>query len=179
MALISCTFTRTCWPAFCTLPSKMCATPSCFAICGKFSGALLKCCVEVREITFKSATLIKAIGPEMGISGCFDQLHVHAHGVTALLHAAFQNVGNAKLLGDLPQILRRALIVLGRSARDDLQIGDLGESGQNLVLDPIGEVGVRSIVTEVFKRKDGDRLAVDLRCRWSLLSLFDRFLRVQ
>src|SRR5881398_2457623 len=95
----------------------------------------------------------------MGISGCLDQLHVHAHGVTALLHAAFQNVGNAKLLGDLPQILRRALIVLGRSARDDLQIGDLGQSGQNLVLDPIGEVGVRSIVTEVFK----GRTAIDLR----------------
>src|SRR5437016_12071291 len=72
-----------------------------------------------------SVSLRSKLSAQMGISGCFDQLHVHAHGVTALLHAAFQNVGNAKLLGDLPQILRRALIVLGRSARDDLQIGDL------------------------------------------------------
>ena len=28
--------------------------------------------------------------------GCFDQLHVDAHGVAALLHAAFQDVGDPK-----------------------------------------------------------------------------------
>ena len=39
---------------------------------------------------------IKSIGPQMGIIGCFDQLHVHPHGVAALLHAAFQDVGDAK-----------------------------------------------------------------------------------
>ena len=44
---------------------------------------------------------IKAIGPNMGIVGRFDQLHVYAHGVATLLHASFQNVGHAKLLCDL------------------------------------------------------------------------------
>ena len=34
---------------------RMFATPSCLAISSKFSGALLKRCVEVREITFRSA----------------------------------------------------------------------------------------------------------------------------
>jgi len=40
--------------------SRMFVTPSCFAIAGKFSGALLKCCVDVREITFRSATFANA-----------------------------------------------------------------------------------------------------------------------
>ena len=40
-ALINCTFTRTVPAFFCTLPSRMWATPSCFAISGRFSGALL------------------------------------------------------------------------------------------------------------------------------------------
>src|SRR5216117_1945894 len=39
----------------------MWATPSCFAIWGRFPGVLLKCCVDVREITFRSATLAKRV----------------------------------------------------------------------------------------------------------------------
>ena len=59
---------------------------------------------------------IKAIGPNMGISGRFDQLHGHVHGITLLLHASFQDVGDAKLPGDFWQIFRRALITLSRCA---------------------------------------------------------------
>jgi hypothetical protein len=40
-ALISCTLTRTASPLLCKLPSTMWATPSCLAISGRFSGALL------------------------------------------------------------------------------------------------------------------------------------------
>ena len=47
---------------------------------------------------------IKSISPKMGIIGCFDQLHVHAHCIAALLHAALKNVGDAKLLRDLGQV---------------------------------------------------------------------------
>jgi len=39
-ALISCTLTRTVSALFCTLPSRMWATPSCFAISRRFFGAL-------------------------------------------------------------------------------------------------------------------------------------------
>src|SRR5438067_11136284 len=39
----------------------MLATPSCFAIWGRLSGVLLKCCVEVREMTFRSATFAKRV----------------------------------------------------------------------------------------------------------------------
>ena len=68
---------------------------------------------------------IKRIGPEMGIIRRFDQLHVHAHGIAALLHAAFQDVSYAKLPGDLRQVFRRALVMLRRCTRDDFQVSDL------------------------------------------------------
>ena len=44
---------------------------------------------------------IKCVGPNMRIGGGIDQLHVHAHGVAAPLHAAFQYMGDAKLPGDV------------------------------------------------------------------------------
>src|SRR5262249_53085528 len=56
-ALINCTLTRTWSATFCTLPSRMFATPSCFAISRRLLGLLWYCRVEVREITFKSAIL--------------------------------------------------------------------------------------------------------------------------
>jgi len=69
---------------------------------------------------------IEGIGPKMGIIDRFDQLHVHADGVAALLHTSFQDVSDAKLAGDLAQVFRRAFVMLRRCARDDLQVGDLG-----------------------------------------------------
>ena len=92
----------------------------------------------------------------MGIIGCFDQLHVHAHGVAALLHASFQDVGDAKLPGDLGQIFRRAFVMLRGCARDHLQIRDLGQARQNFLLDAVGKVGVGFVFAPVFKRKHRD-----------------------
>ena len=39
-----------------------------------------------------------------------------AHSVACLLHAAFQDVGDAKLLGDFRQVFRRAFVMLGGCA---------------------------------------------------------------
>ena len=62
----------------------------------------------------------------MGVIGRFDQLHVHAHDLAALLHASFQDVGDAELLCDLGQVVRRAFVMLRGSPRDYLQVRDLG-----------------------------------------------------
>jgi hypothetical protein len=55
---------------------------------------------------------IKSIGPKMGLINRFNQLHIHTHGIAALLHPSFQNVGNAKLPSNLGQVVRRAFIML-------------------------------------------------------------------
>jgi hypothetical protein len=68
---------------------------------------------------------VVGVGPKVRIIGCFDQLHVHAHGVADLLHSSFHNVSDAKLLGDLRQVFRRGFIMLRGCPGNDLQIGDL------------------------------------------------------
>ena len=40
-----------------------------------------------------------------------DQLHVHAYGLPALLHASFQDMRDPKLLCYLRQVCRRALVM--------------------------------------------------------------------
>src|SRR5262249_12153365 len=65
---------------------------------------------------------INGIGPKMGISCGFNQLHIYAHGVAALLHTSLQNVSDAEFLRDLGYIFRSTFIMLCRGARDHLQI---------------------------------------------------------
>ena len=54
---MSCTFTRTLSPAFCTVPSSTVAAPSSSDTTLRFSGLLLYLAVELREITLRSAML--------------------------------------------------------------------------------------------------------------------------
>ena len=63
-ASINCTLISTELPAFCTLPSRIVATPSCCAIVFKSPRWLLYFSVEVREMTFSSpmfASLVRII----------------------------------------------------------------------------------------------------------------------
>ena len=99
---------------------------------------------------------VVGFGPEMVVARCINQLHVNADAVTRFLHTAFENVGDAELAPDLGQILRPASVALGRGARDHLQIADLGQPGQDFVLDAVGEKGVVLLGAEVFKWQDGD-----------------------
>ncbi len=86
-----------------------------------------------------------------------DQLRVHPHFAAHALHAAFQQIRDAKLLTDLSQIARRAAPVLeDRSAADDLQIRDFCQISENLILHAIREVGVLLVVAEVFERQDSN-----------------------
>ena len=43
---------------------------------------------------------IKGFRPKVGITCAFDQLHVYANFVASLLHAAFEDGGNAELSRD-------------------------------------------------------------------------------
>ena len=56
------------------------------------------------------------------------------------------------------KIARFALITLRGSARNDFQIRNAGQSGQDLLLDTLSEVGVIRIGTQVLKLKDRDTL---------------------
>jgi len=74
-------------------------------------------------------------------------LHGDAHLIGRFLNAAFENIGNTKLLRDVAQIGERAFVFLCRCARDDFQSGDFRLSGQNLVLNALGKEAVVLIRT--------------------------------
>ena len=61
---------------------------------------------------------IIGLGPEMGIGLRVNQLHIDPHLIGHFLHATFKDVRDAKLLRDLAEIGRFALILLRGSARD-------------------------------------------------------------
>ena len=64
---------------------------------------------------------------------------------------------HAELLADFTQIARRAALVLHHArAADHFKLRDLCEVGQDLVLDALGEEGVRFFFAQIFERKDRD-----------------------
>ena len=59
------------------------------------------------------------------------------------LHAAFQYMGYAELLGDLAHIALACVLVLHHAcAANYFQVGDLARCSQNFILHAICEVGV-------------------------------------
>jgi hypothetical protein len=67
------------------------------------------------------------------------------------LHASFKNVFYTKLLRDIGEIARFALIALRGRAGNHFEIGDLGQPVEDLLLYPIGEICVLRISTEIFE----------------------------
>ena len=92
----------------------------------------------------------------MGIIRCFDQLHIDPHLVADFAHTAFEDVGDAELPRDLGQVIGDTLVMLGGSVRDHLQVRDLGEAGEDLVLDAFGKVSIRFFFAQILKRENGD-----------------------
>ena len=95
----------------------------------------------------------------MRIAACVDQLRVDPHAIAHALHAALHQMRDPELLRDLAQIARSSSFVLHhRCAADHFQISDFGEISQNLILHPVGEVGVLLFVAQIFERQDCDAL---------------------
>ena len=72
------------------------------------------------------------------------------------MDATLHDIGDAKLARDLRKILGSTFVMLRRRARNHLEIGDLRQARQELILNSFGEIGVRLVVTQIFKRQDGD-----------------------
>src|ERR1051325_11981024 len=94
----------------------------------------------------------------MRVVGHFNQFRVNSHSVSISLHASFYDVLNTELLCDLTQVSARALVILGRSARNYLQIADLGKPGEDFLLYPIGEVCVLRVGAEILKWQHGEAI---------------------
>src|SRR4030095_6898847 len=93
--------------------------------------------------------------PDVFVGGRAYKLNINVHGVGDFLDTALQQMGNAQLFPYFAQIVRSAFVFLRRSARDDLQRSDLGQSRQDFVLNAVCEIGVRFVVAQILERKDG------------------------
>ena len=94
------------------------------------------------------------LGPKMRIVASVDQLRVHSHLIRNPLDTAFQHVGNAERLTDLAQVTRgRGLVLVYAGAADHFQVGDLGQIGEDFVLNAVGKIGVRFVFAQIFKRQ--------------------------
>ncbi len=95
----------------------------------------------------------------MRVVTCIDQLRVHSHVIGCPLHAAFEQVGHAKLLSDFAQVaLRAGLILHHAGAADHFQLSDFCEIRQNFILHAVGEESVLFFVAHVFKRQNRNAL---------------------
>ena len=86
-----------------------------------------------------------------------NQLHIDAHLIGRFLDATLKNVRYTKLLRDLAEIPRFALILLRGSARNDFQIRDASQPRQDLLLDAFREISVSFVFTQIFEWQHGDR----------------------
>src|SRR5262245_22653883 len=71
--------------------------------------------------------------------------------IGGFLYASLKNVRHAKLPRDLAETARLALITLRRRARNYFQFSDASQAGQNLLLNPICEIGAIRIGAQVLE----------------------------
>src|SRR5438046_10053827 len=85
------------------------------------------------------------------------QLRRYAHFASSAPHAAFKNIRNSQLLPDLAQIALRARgVIRNARARDNLEIGDFSERGQNIILHSLCEKCVLLVSAEIREWQHGN-----------------------
>src|SRR4030095_14996232 len=113
------------------------------------------------ELTFYAQDVsefaIVGVGPQMRIAGCLDEVHADADCVASFLNATLKNVCHTKLLRDLGEVARFALLLLRRSARNDFQVRDLRESREDFLLNTIRKISVGFVLAKVCKGQHRDR----------------------
>src|SRR5690242_8558722 len=92
----------------------------------------------------------------MRIRRAVDQLNIDVHAITGFLHAPLQKGGDAKLLRNLGQIVRRTFETLSRATRNNFELSDLGKTRHDLVLNALGKINILGIGTETLKRQNSD-----------------------
>ena len=103
---------------------------------------------------------VVALGPEVAVGLCVDQLHGDADTAARLAHAALDDVLDAKLLGDLLRVDRLALVNERRVSRDNEQLAETRQLSENILGDAVGEEFLLGLAAHVDERQDGDRWLV-------------------
>ena len=114
-----------------------------------------------REHVDESAVV--ALRPDVAAGGDVVELRRDAHAVAVLAHAALDHVADAELLGELLHVDGFALVDERRVARDYEEPAQLGQRGDDVFADAVGEILLLRIAAHVDEGKHGDSGTVGQR----------------
>ena len=100
---------------------------------------------------------VVALGPDMRLGLAVDQLHGDAHAVGGLAHASLDHVVDAEFLGDAARRHRLALVHEDGVARDDEEVAEARQLGDDVLGQPVGEELLLRIAAHVGEGQHGDR----------------------
>ena len=106
---------------------------------------------------------VVALRPDVAAGGDVVELRRDAHAVAALAHAALDHIADAELLGDLLHVDGLALVDERRVARDHEEPAQLGQRGDDVLADAVGEILLLRIAAHVDEGKHGDGRPVGQR----------------
>ena len=110
---------------------------------------------------------VVAFRPQAVAGRSLDQLGGNAHPRAGLADAALEDVAHAQLAAHILDLHRPALVTEGRVSGDDDQFLKARELGDQVLGDPIGEVVLFGVATQVVERQDRKRGSMGLRIsRW-------------
>src|SRR5438552_18075073 len=92
----------------------------------------------------------------MRVNARVEQLDVYSYFVPGPLHAAFQHSGHTELASHCLQVFWRAFIFRCRLSRDNLQVADASQLGQNLILNAVGEIGIVWVTAQIVEWENRD-----------------------
>src|SRR4029453_3969482 len=98
--------------------------------------------LDREDVLCRKGSII-GLGPELAVLRRIDQLDVDPYPVAGPLHLPAQQGAGAQLLPDLQNVLAGVRVLADRRARGDLETANASESGQDFVLDSVGEALVR------------------------------------
>ena len=99
---------------------------------------------------------VEAVGPQMPAGGAVDQLAGDPHPLAGLADASLKNEFHAQLGGNLGDVDRFALEGEAGVAPDHEQPADLGQIGDDVFGDPVGEIFLFGIARHIVERQHRD-----------------------
>ena len=100
---------------------------------------------------------VEAFSPQVAAVLAVDQLGVDAHAIAGLAHASLQDRAHAEVLAHLRDVGRLALVGEGGVAGDDEQARNLGQIGDDVLGDAVGEILLLGIARHVVEGQHCDR----------------------
>ena len=120
-----------------------------------FRGNVVRCRALQQQHVLKFVVI--AAGPEMAITGGFDQLYPNSDPVFLPLHRAFDYGVHGKLAANLWNRLLSALVMHHRRPGDNPQTAQLCEIADKFIGHAIGKVLLGWIVRKIFQGQDRER----------------------